>query len=203
MRPYQHLMGVAAFVVCLTPTIGNATGYNFFWTGNSALDGTIVSSSDNSLQATGTIDINAGAGASFTLSDIVSTNITVSGAGIASFVFTTWTQAGGTISADGLSATFSDTGNPFFDTLPSSPRNFFGCHFFGCGVLPGAMFDILAGQIPSAEEHVFYDTAQDALASMHMTVAASETPLPDTLPLFTTGLGALGLLGWRRKRKAN
>ena len=28
------------------------------------------------------------------------------------------------------------------------------------------------------------------------------TPLPAALPLFTTGLGALGLLGWRRKRKA-
>ena len=26
-------------------------------------------------------------------------------------------------------------------------------------------------------------------------------PLPSALPLFATGLGALGLLGWRRKRK--
>ena len=30
----------------------------------------------------------------------------------------------------------------------------------------------------------------------------SNTPLPGALPLFATGLGALGLLGWRRKRKA-
>jgi hypothetical protein len=28
-----------------------------------------------------------------------------------------------------------------------------------------------------------------------------EVPLPAALPLFATGLGALGLLGWRRKRK--
>jgi PEP-CTERM motif len=28
------------------------------------------------------------------------------------------------------------------------------------------------------------------------------TPLPSALPLFASGLGALGLLGWRRKRKA-
>jgi hypothetical protein len=27
-------------------------------------------------------------------------------------------------------------------------------------------------------------------------------PLPATLPLFASGLGVLGLLGWRRKRKA-
>ena len=30
---------------------------------------------------------------------------------------------------------------------------------------------------------------------------AGTTPLPAALPLFATGLGALGLLGWRRKRK--
>ena len=30
----------------------------------------------------------------------------------------------------------------------------------------------------------------------------TQTPLPGTLPLFASGLGALGLLGWRRKRKA-
>jgi hypothetical protein len=28
------------------------------------------------------------------------------------------------------------------------------------------------------------------------------TPLPAALPLFATGIGGLGLLGWRRKRKA-
>jgi hypothetical protein len=33
-------------------------------------------------------------------------------------------------------------------------------------------------------------------------VPTTTTPLPATLPLFATGLGALGLLGWRRKRKA-
>jgi hypothetical protein len=30
---------------------------------------------------------------------------------------------------------------------------------------------------------------------------ASTTPLPTALPLFATGLGAMGLFGWRRKRK--
>ena len=30
----------------------------------------------------------------------------------------------------------------------------------------------------------------------------SAVPLPAALPLFATGIGALGLLGWRRKRKA-
>jgi hypothetical protein len=32
-------------------------------------------------------------------------------------------------------------------------------------------------------------------------VAGTTTPIPTALPLFATGIGALGLLGWRRKRK--
>ena len=32
--------------------------------------------------------------------------------------------------------------------------------------------------------------------------AIDATPIPATLPLFATGIGGLGLLGWRRKRKA-
>ncbi len=34
-----------------------------------------------------------------------------------------------------------------------------------------------------------------------VSVVPGTTPLPAALPLFATGLGALGLLGWRRKRK--
>jgi hypothetical protein len=34
------------------------------------------------------------------------------------------------------------------------------------------------------------------------TVDVSATPIPAALPLFASGLGAFGLLGWRRKRKA-
>jgi hypothetical protein len=32
---------------------------------------------------------------------------------------------------------------------------------------------------------------------------STETPLPAGLPLFATGLGAMGVLGWRKKRKAS
>jgi hypothetical protein len=32
--------------------------------------------------------------------------------------------------------------------------------------------------------------------------STTATPLPAALPLFATGIGGLGLLGWRRKRKA-
>jgi hypothetical protein len=46
------------------------------------------------------------------------------------------------------------------------------------------------------------DDVSFAFATETTTVTpTSATPLPATLPLFATGLGALGLLGWRRKRK--
>jgi hypothetical protein len=42
-----------------------------------------------------------------------------------------------------------------------------------------------------------------ASASATLTLETpTAVPLPAALPLFATGLGALGLLGWRRKRKA-
>jgi hypothetical protein len=43
-------------------------------------------------------------------------------------------------------------------------------------------------------------TATDVFANVSGD-PGSWTPLPATLPLFATGLGALGLLGWSRKRK--
>ena len=47
-----------------------------------------------------------------------------------------------------------------------------------------------------------YGTDSLGLQSPFLLTPVSETPLPAALPLFATGLGALGLLGWRRKRKA-
>jgi hypothetical protein len=38
--------------------------------------------------------------------------------------------------------------------------------------------------------------------SIAVSLDAVATPLPAALPLFATGLAGLGLLGWRRKRKA-
>jgi hypothetical protein len=52
-------------------------------------------------------------------------------------------------------------------------------------VTPGASLAFLSGHD--------YSSSSEAI---------SATPLPAALPLFATGLGALGLLGWRRKRKA-
>jgi hypothetical protein len=51
---------------------------------------------------------------------------------------------------------------------------------------------------PGGSPHCCFET--DNYAAILATPSA--VPLPAALPLFATGLGALGLLGWRRKRKA-
>jgi hypothetical protein len=58
-------------------------------------------------------------------------------------------------------------------------------HLFFDVLTPGASLTFLSG-------HDYSSSLAEPLA----------TPLPAALPLFATGLGALGLLGWRRKKKA-
>jgi hypothetical protein len=55
-------------------------------------------------------------------------------------------------------------------------------------------------------DSITVDVAGDNLALndqliLDVETTVSATPLPAALPLFATGFGALGLLGWRRKRK--
>jgi hypothetical protein len=50
---------------------------------------------------------------------------------------------------------------------------------------------------------VSFDVIVSGFIDANFTDPSSATPLPAALPLFATGLGTLGLLGWRRKRKAN
>ena len=66
-----------------------------------------------------------------------------------------------------------------------------------------AVDDIKDNDVDFGLWDAFFDLA---LPTGDLFVTASlrvnDVPLPATLPLFATGLGALGLLGWRRKRKA-
>ena len=50
----------------------------------------------------------------------------------------------------------------------------------------------------------FQSTSGLSTDSLYTTITVTDptTPLPAALPLFATGLAGLGLLGWRRKRKA-
>jgi len=68
------------------------------------------------------------------------------------------------------------SGNPLSDTM-----TFDGATFASLGLTPGT-----------------YTSTWDTTDSFVINIV----PLPAALPLFATGIGGLGLLGWRRKRKA-
>lgn len=62
------------------------------------------------------------------------------------------------------------------------------------------------GGISSAAQWIFFGDQSTALYSdLSLEIVSNQaptiTPLPATLPLFASGLGALGLLRWRRNRK--
>ena len=62
----------------------------------------------------------------------------------------------------------------------------------GLAFTPTIITANLAGDTPQIGDQLILD----------LTFPTTATPLPAALPLFATGLGAIGLLGWRRKRKA-
>ena len=72
----------------------------------------------------------------------------------------------------------------------------------GPPILPLPIFDIAGPPIRVSGLIVGFD-APEAVGTWAITEQLAQTPLPAALPLFATGLGALGLLGWRRKRKAS
>jgi hypothetical protein len=68
-------------------------------------------------------------------------------------------------------------------------------------------FSLTGGSVSFGQETYLTDHGNLTFTSIssltfEAILPAAETPLPAALPLFATGLGALGLLGWRRKRKA-
>jgi hypothetical protein len=61
-------------------------------------------------------------------------------------------------------------------------------------------FSGLTGRFPSDITIALTQSSSGSIISGSGTFSA--VPLPAALPLFATGLGGLGLLGWRRKRRA-
>jgi len=56
---------------------------------------------------------------------------------------------------------------------------------------------------PSTAGALIIQTVLDEEGTVAAVVGGAVVPLPGALPLFITGLAMLGLLGWRRKRKAS
>jgi hypothetical protein len=59
-----------------------------------------------------------------------------------------------------------------------------------------------SGDATSLSTDTFLEFGSTNAPGLWSPPSGAATPLPAALPLFATGLGALGLLGWRRKRKS-
>ena len=82
--------------------------------------------------------------------------------------------------------------DPLFSVKSLSYEETYQCIGFSCAPL----HKIVDVEVP---DFTFHDTNNFIILRPP---PVEETPLPAALSLFATGLGALGLLGWRRKKKA-
>jgi hypothetical protein len=136
----------------------------------------------------------------------------------------------GSGSSSGMSSGLDPSGNQsmvgfgFWDPTVSNPTLFIDAVFPTSGENDGQVLSSLASQFNSDFASDGYTATYNPLTDTLMLDQAipgtdlmwfantdtglnllgdnPPTPLPTALPLFATGLGALGLLGWRRKRKA-
>ncbi len=150
-------------------------------------------------------------------------------ASVLNFSFS-FSNANGTITGeiDGLSSNSTGSASAvIIDSYPTSLYQFMGtpiCNF-GCNTVVSPWtavhnsFTVSNGQLTNADfEAINFNSTElmlDTATSMFFllngdtgatpvgatTATFSATPLPTALPLFATGLGAMGLFGWRRKRK--
>src|SRR5262249_24142415 len=101
----------------------------------------------------------------------------------------------------GIGDLFSDPAlNGPYDGRATGTQHIYSARYTATSPIFGS---IPVGVFVGFEDLPFKDSNfnYDDLTFVFTNVIAAETPVPAALPLFVTGLGALGLLGWRRKRK--
>src|SRR5690606_24608256 len=160
-----------ALFLCVSAQANAGLIFDFYWTGDMSEDANITASFDNTLRAYGTIEIDASAGSTFSFSDVVATNIFVTGDSITDFFVTGWSSIGGDISLDGLIVSLTSAGIPY--SIDSG--NFFGCYWVGC---EGSNPDngLWAGQ--DENQLVEYNSAANALAAYRITAGTTQVPEP-------------------------
>ena len=172
----MKFLGVIAFMAGLSTLPAAATTYN-------------ISESAFSLSVLGTITTDGDTGV-LSAADITSWSLTVSGDGTP-------------ITLNNADFTLTLLGNDLSATATTLSFNFGGpgtLSFYSPACYPCAnvtyitgFFELGASQ--SQDNVSFWPVPESG------NLVIGTTPLPAALPLFASGLGAMGLLGWRRRRK--
>jgi hypothetical protein len=102
-------------------------------------------------------------------------------------------RVGNTYSADVSSGRPGDPGTIAITMTPDQA----GDGFYIGGTLVGSLIPI--GTAAASECGIFPEPCLEQVTGYSGEVTPA-TPLPAALPLFATGLGAIGLFGWRKKR---
>ena len=181
-------IGALAGALLLASTAAHALTFNFSFT-NTAGDGTagtvtgqVVLSTDNAIEAATSVTIDSYPAAVGSLGTVP---ITVSLAGVVSNSFDV---SSGQIIASDFVDEFALNDFLILNTV------------HGVACLEVNVGSPAAGSCNQFSANPSGGAAVDDLSFTSANFTA--TPLPSALPLFATALGALGLLGWRRKRKA-
>ncbi|WP_299655150.1 PEP-CTERM sorting domain-containing protein [uncultured Jannaschia sp.] len=185
----------ALFVGCVSLAApAQAAVYDFFFTAEPADNSDIVFTSDASLRAIGTIEIDAEDGAAFDVSSLIDVAINVTADTIPGFTVTELQFLNGSVSEDGASISLTDIATPFANVL----TRFFGCVFESCGNASAGLVGVQDGDVSLDVAFVNGTSALDSLKVTRSGLPPSAVPLPAGLPLVLSGLGLLGLV---RRRK--
>ena len=198
MTPLRSIAFAAAFSALALPA-GAATTYNFFWTGDPAVDSNLDLSSDATAEAFGTFVIDTSGGGLIAPAQVQSFSLTFQTATKAPVTITKQSESlvdfffDGTLAGDGSVITMRDL---YVQTSANGTSNIFGCDsdLGDCGVVQVGENIIMAfsgGPLLTFT----YNSTEAAQASLRMSII----PLPASLPLL---LGALGLFAFLRRRRA-
>lgn len=177
---------LAFLFLCGSPT--QATEFDVFggtFTGFSPYDDTPIS-----VSASFTVEINVAGG-------LAGGGCNDSCIGLVTAISGTWNLIPDAISLLPAPAFGTDD---YVDVAPSGPGGMFTISFSGNGTAFTALgqdYGLIDPEICGTNGNCIPLTTFSVTDTL-----AAQTPLPAALPLFASGLGGLGLFGWRRKRKA-
>ncbi len=203
----SKLFGLMAVIALLGlfPSAGHALSFSFSFTGSCpAGTCTVTGEIDgltNGISPATKVIIDSISSATFTLPSPLPFTIdtTTLCGGNCSVAPNTFTVTGGLLTAENYDATSTVI------LPPGTSPPFEGLWNLALGATGSSLSNGTTPLCISSCSHPvdFQDNiVSGSAATLYTPLTAGATPLPAALPLFATGLSALGLFGWRRKRKA-